>query len=94
MKGRPRFLTIAPMWMRGADGCLLIFDVTIKQTLNDEAVAILEEWVKVNDNSLNKKPPIGNEKSNDTNIKTTPPVILVGTKVILSVPSMYSVVYV
>ena len=74
--------------MRGADGCLLLFDVTRKQSLSGDAVAILEEWEKVDGNSLNKTPSIGKQKSNDTNSKATPPVILVGTKVILSVPSM------
>ena len=74
--------------MRAADGCLLLFDVTSKQTLSNDVVAILEEWEKVDGNSLNKKPPDGNQKSNDTNVKATPPVILVGTKVIFSVPSV------
>ena len=72
--------------MSGANGCLLLFDITRKQSLYGDAVAILEEW---DGNSLNKKPSIGKQKSNyDTNTKAAPPVILVGTKVILSVPSM------
>ena len=75
--------------MSGADGCLLLFDITRKQSLYGDAVAILEEWEKVDGSSLNKKPSIGKQKRNyDINIKAAPPVILVGTKVILSVPSM------
>ena len=66
--------------MSGADGCLLIFDVTNKQSL-DQAVTVLNEWEKVDGNSLNKKPPTDNWKNNDVNIKATPPVILVGTQV-------------
>ena len=88
MKGHEKLLSHSKLYMRGADGCLLLFDVTCKGTLSAEAVAILEEWEKVDGNSLNKKPPNNDRRSNNSNNKATPPIILVGTKVILSVPSV------
>ena len=85
VKGGQNWLYRLPprVYFRGADGCLLLFDVTRRQTLSDEAAAILEEWEKVDGISLNKQPPNNDRRSNDTNIKATPPVILVGTKVIV-----------
>ena len=81
------FLNGTKVFMRGADGCLLIFDVTNKQSLN-KAVGVLNEWEKVDGNSLNKKAPTDIRKNNDASIKATPPVILVGTQVIFCVPTM------
>ena len=73
--------------MKGFDGCLLIFDVTNRQSLN-QSVALLNEWEKVDGNSLNKKAPTDIRNDNETIIKATPPVILVGTQVIFSVSTM------